>query len=90
MNDFLKTVNIQKDDASSVVFSVPSCSVLIKKTPDDILVGHATWHVYQSMSYRMLKAGAGIYHDTAALKPEFISQHKYSLFVTFDSFCTEI
>lgn len=74
MNDFLKTVNIQKDDASSVVFSVPSCSVLIKKTPDDILVGHATWHVYQSMSYRMLKAGAQsyIYPCTAAIKPEFI------------------
>ena len=53
-----KTVNFQKDDASSIVFSVPSCSVLITKTTEDILVGHATWHVYQSMSYRMLKAGA--------------------------------
>ena len=40
------------------MFSAPSCSVLIKKTPDDILVGHSTWHVYESMSYRMLKEGA--------------------------------
>ena len=57
-NDKLKTVNSQEDDASSVVFTVPSCSVLIKKTSDDILVGHATWHVYQSMSYRILKVRA--------------------------------
>ena len=73
------TFNIQKDDASSVVFSVPSCSVLIQKTPDDILVGHATWHVYQSMSYRMLKVGAD--HNTDAFKPEFISRKKYSVFL---------
>ena len=53
-----KSVISQEDDASSVVFTVPSCSVLIKKTPDDILVGHATWHVYQSMSYRVLKVRA--------------------------------
>ena len=57
VNDNLKTINSQEDDASSVVFTVPSCSVLIQKTSDDILVGHATWHVYESMSYRILKVG---------------------------------
>ena len=50
---------------SQIHFTVPSCSVLIKKTRDDILVGHATWHVYTSMSYRVLKRYNLNYHTVS-------------------------
>jgi len=43
--------------------AAPSCSVLIKRLQDgDILVGHATWHEYRAMSYRMIKRYNLNYH----------------------------
>jgi len=43
--------------------ATPSCSVLIKRLQDgDILVGHATWHEYRAMAYRMIKRYNLNYH----------------------------
>ena len=54
----------------SLVFSSPSCSVLIKKVAGDVLTGHATWHVYESLSYRMVKRYNLNYHTvTGELVP---------------------
>ena len=46
----------------SIVFSSPSCSVLIKKVGKEVLAGHATWHVYESLPYRMVKRYNLNYH----------------------------
>ena len=55
---------------SSLVFSSPSCSVLIKKVGQEVLTGHATWHVYESLPYRMLKRYNLNYHQVSgALVP---------------------
>jgi len=55
----------KKTNQSSIVFTAPSCSVMIKKLEDDIIIGHATWHVYESMSYRLLKRYNLNYHTHA-------------------------
>jgi len=47
----------------SLVFSSPSCSVLIKKVGKEVLTGHATWHVYESLPYRMVKRYNLNYHQ---------------------------
>jgi len=48
----------------------PSCSVLIKKLEgNDVLVGHATWHEYRAMSYRLLKRYNLNYHSKKNIIP---------------------
>jgi len=55
---------------TSLVFSSPSCSVLIKKVGEEVLTGHATWHVYESLPYRMVKRYNLNYHEvTGELVP---------------------
>ena len=47
----------------SLVFSSPSCSVLIKKVGQEVFIGHATWHVYESLDYRVVKRYNLNYHQ---------------------------
>jgi len=46
---------IHKYKNNKLQVSVPSCSVLIKKLGDEILVSHATWHEYRAMPFRFMK-----------------------------------
>ena len=31
---------------------IPSCSVLLKRVGDNVVVGHSTWHEYRAMPFR--------------------------------------
>ena len=55
----------KESQAAGLVFSAPSCSVLIKKVGEEVLVGHATWHVFESLSYKMVKRYNLNYHTAA-------------------------
>ena len=55
----------KKSNQSAIVFTAPSCSVLIKKVEKDVLIGHATWHVYESMWYRLIKRYNLNYHTVS-------------------------
>jgi len=59
---YRESLGSQKPD---LVFSAPSCSVLIKKVGGDVVMGHATWHVYESLAYKMIKRYNLNYHTAA-------------------------
>ena len=63
--DLLEQYNLLESElAEDSTHSKPTCTVMIKyiKDMNDIYFAHNTWHVYQAMSYKMLKNYKFNYH----------------------------
>ena len=56
----------EASQSSSIVFTAPSCSAMVKVAGEEVLVGHATWHVYESLGFKMLKRYSLAFHLAGA------------------------